>query len=243
MASPASLKVVPNCGLHIKVVGSVLNAAANYDETEPIKYQIINKGNFNLRSDYVAPQSEDIFSGWLSPASEVSLPPVIKELAGVPLDAQHYAFMHPPMGLAEAIDWENPINSSESFFDSPDLSAGRSSLRISKYNHNVLKVNKKAMADACFLGGFVYFDEHFHVLCVNAITLQSENDDYFLKLSGPFATTDAVGPTLIKKNRVHALTLDIFHEAGLSACSWVLPDEIFEDKPLSHDHENSAWYM
>ena len=237
MASPLSLHIVPNCGLIIETADSVLNRA-NHDETEPIKYEIINKGNFNLRHDYEAPQSGDIFSGWLSPASEVSLPPIIKERAGVPLEARHYAFMHPPMGLAAAIDWNNPLNSSDNFRDHYfQPGRGEDLLRLSITK--ILTVNEKAMADASYLGGFVYFDKHFNVLCVNAISLQSDGSS-FLNLSGPFSTTDAVGPSLRQKNRVHALTLDIFHEGGLSACSWVRPDEIFEDKPLSLDRENMS---
>ena len=230
MASPTTLKIVPNCGLQIEI-DSIVDAS-NYDETEPIKYHILNRGNFNLRRDFNIASNRDLFSGWMSPASEVSLPPAIKEMAGIPLNAQHYAFMHPPMGLADAIDWEDPFTSSDEFNTSP------TSLRLSKYNSSTLVVNEDAMIDATFLGGFVYFDEHFDVLCVNAIALQSKSDDYFLKLSGPFSTTHAVGSTLLKKNRVHALVLDIFHEAGLSSCSYVRPDETFEDEQLSNDYGN-----
>ena len=103
MASPISLYVVPNCGLELangKLEELEKDFTCNRNKKAQTKYFIRNTCEFPLattRKDY---------EGWLSPLNDVTLPRAIRRVAGVPDTARYFAFLYPPSGLAENIDWD-----------------------------------------------------------------------------------------------------------------------------------------
>ncbi len=139
------------------------------------------------------------FQGFLSPINKVTLPVKIKELAGIPTEARHYAFLYPSQGLAEAINWE--------------------SYNPRKRTVRKDKPNTWGIPSAAIMGGYVYFGaDHEEVLSVNALSLSPTN--YDLRFSGPFYFSDDNAMTIRCLNRAQPLILDFFHEVGFVSSAW-----------------------
>jgi len=224
MASPIVFYLYPQCGLKIELNDEI------QEHTDDIHVNDLRiKRKFSVTNPHELPlvetssQENMDFGGFLSPTWSLTLPKKLKELAGIPKEARYYAFMHPPTGLANMINWEK-----YPFTD--DLSSD--------------SIDNKGVASASLLGGYVYFDGDFNVLCVNAIsTEQNDNQSSQLKLSGPYEVDTIICDEVEHLKRPQHLTLGIFHEAGFIASAWVRPNETFQAKAIERNHHGAFLFF
>ena len=177
----------------------------------------------------------------MSPTSTLTLTPYAKKQAGILYEtATRYAYLAPPMGLANKINWkeyygdasiddDEELNlmsapSSDFFDDDPQLDIRASKVIDLKFN--TLKMEWAAPLLAV-TGAFVYFDDEMNVCGVNVITLKYT--DYSLSLSGPFKTPKLVVNAVSELDRISVCPLQGLHENSYVAVSWILPHETFEN--------------
>ena len=128
---PATLYTVPNCGLELKLYFD------RYNRDFGVEYKVLNINHFpNVNN----PKET---TGWLSPLRDVTLPHQNKLEAGIPVQAERFAYVYPPRGLADNINWENVSPTTD------DIS------HISDKN----KVNKWALPYVASFGAYAYFNE------------------------------------------------------------------------------------
>ena len=178
MASPLVIYVSPNMGLEIEIVNftDLEREFDPRDNSAPRVYRITNLGMF---TDFLSEQPEEstaTYEGKLSPLFNVTLPPAAKEAAGIPLEARHFGFMHPPENLGRLVDWEKFIEDRTEFRDM--YQSSRESTTTQTHERSIIKeVNQLDIANICILGAFVYFDENFDLLSVNALTFRETKYD------------------------------------------------------------------
>lgn len=231
MASPITIYTVPNCGLEIEFIG--INPKSIHKTNVPaysgarshkacFKYQIINKSEdiplFNKKKTLHS------FTGFCSPVNRVTLPLAVKRIVGVPKDADFFAAIHPPTGLASEIDWRS-FNKTVS----------------DKIDKTLKLKNKWAIPLISMLGGFVYFDSNFNVISINALSFLKT--DYDFLLSGPLKPTDATRKEIQQSKRVQPLVLADFFEIGFSALAWIRPDEKFQHQVMTDHSYNHGGIM
>ncbi len=133
MTSPVKLHLIPDCGLQItpkfseednagrlrqsmQHQGSMRTSTLDYDTAggingkQALSYSIENieaqgfpvKG---MNNSINGPRQPQDFVGVMSPLSRLSLPKERKKQAGIKPQATRYAYIHPPKGLAAALDW------------------------------------------------------------------------------------------------------------------------------------------
>lgn len=199
------------------------------------EYRLSNEKQFHLLpgTDF-----SKVCTGKMSPTSTLTLTPYAKKQAGILYEtATRYAYLAPPMGLANCIDWkeyygdasiddDGELNlmtaaSSDFFEDDPSRSSKTIDLKF-----NELKMEWAAPLLAV-TGAFVYFDDDMNVCGVNVITLK--NTDYSLSLSGPFKTPKLVVNAVSELERISVCPLQGLHENSYVALSWILPYETFEN--------------
>lgn len=224
MANPINLFIVPDINLEI---GDTLHRKPQFKCSSPdrIEYVITNLEQFSdiLKKDVPQDSSTDIH-GWMSPIADVTLPSAIKKLAGIPDRATRFAFLHPPIGFAQRIDW-NTINIEEEV-KSLNLPRGHS------FSNNN---NTWGVVGAALLGAYVYFDEHDYLLAVNAISLIPT--PYPLNFAGPFRPTDVVREELKRLERVIPITIGAFHEVSFVSMAFTLPGEKFRSEYPTNDFD------
>ncbi len=223
MASPATLHIITDCGLQISF---------NADEYQknPRKgafYEIhddISQG-FTLKEGR---ESED-WVGFMSPISNLSLPSKVKERAGIKQNATQFAFLHPPRGLAGALDWRQLNNELEIFEDNVDIidlsihsGSKRKRFPCCGGDDVVTLASPEAPREwalACFsvLGGFIYFDAAYEVLAINAISLSKRGATSQVHMGGPFQASPEVVQQMKQLGRFEVLPLSQYHESGYVA--------------------------
>ncbi len=225
MASPITLYVVPNCGLEIEFIGdnpkSVQKEARrrSYNtcsNESSYRYRIINKSDDIplLKDKSLSLRS---FTGLCSPTHDVTLPKAIKEMAGIPMEADFYASIHAPSGLANEIDWRYFM------MDGHEI------------DEDIAKKNKWGIPCVSILGGFVYFDKDYNIIAINALSLSETA--YDIQLSGPFKPSEAACTDILRFNRAHPVASKTFVELGIVATAWIRPNEKFQHQPLLTDRE------
>ena len=216
--------VVPNCGLDIELIGSdlavssyrrvrVLNRASR-SNNEQLVYRITSQDIPLLTTS-----TSKSFTGSCSPVHEVTLPRVIKRNTGCPVNSAYYCYIHPPVNLAEEIDWT------------------QFKIHGRDIDEDVEKENKWAIPYIALVGGFVYFDEHGNIIAVSALSMTKT--PYDLKLSGPFLPTKAAVKQIRRKKRACPIILEYFYEVGFAAFAWIHPQERFNHKVLSEQIHNN----
>ncbi len=147
------------------------------------------------------------FQGFLSAINKITLPVKSKELAGIPTEAQYYAFLHPSQDLAEAIKWKsyNPRKG-----------------RVNQNQKGTVREDKPntwGIPSAAIMGAYVYFGtSHEEVLSVNALSLS--RTAYDLRFTGPFYFSDDDAMRIRSLNRAQPLILDFYHEVGFVSSAW-----------------------
>ena len=231
MASPMMLYVVPKCELEIDVRNA--KRAYLYNPQSPVKYTISKTRYFAFKSENEHRHMES-FDGMLSPSCKVTLPRKIKERAGVPADAERFAYMYPPNKLAGLIDWdrqrEYQVPSRESFHDNNNVRV-TSTVVAGDPDEKAERDRQTGRAHAMILGAFVYFDEDMNILRINALCLKPMTNQ--LRLSGPWAMTNECCESMRLLGRLQHLSTDVFQEAGLVSLGWINPQETFQSKHIS----------
>ena len=108
MANPLLIYPIIDCKLQIENNGDKSSGSEKRAKEE---YTLTNLDQFTLRDSSSAPET---IKGFLSPKYDINLPRYAKKNAGIPNDAKRYAYLYPPDGLAELLDWEhysNKVNS------------------------------------------------------------------------------------------------------------------------------------
>ncbi len=121
MTSPVNLHIVPNCGLTIipklceddPCNGRARRRRSSLDTMTPLANGVNGKRALSYLLEDIESQGFPVslpvnkrdFVGSMSPLSPLSLPKQKKKLAGIDQRATRYAFIHPPKGLAAALDW------------------------------------------------------------------------------------------------------------------------------------------
>jgi hypothetical protein len=238
MANPIRLFLVPNVGLEFDFKKPHDTNNPNCTSAQdPIRYTLTNlqHGGFSEllkapigdtlevrvqnheRGDNWIELSKDTVNydlqGWMSPISDVTLPPVIKKLVGIQPLAKYYAYIHPPEGLAEMIDWTKV-----DFKEDPDL-------------NDLMAVNKWAMPFCCAMGAYAYFDKDHTLIQVNALSLLATQ--YTLDFAGPFQVSDEATAEMRELQRVHPLSMNVFYESFFVALGVTCPMEMFRSKNIT----------
>ena len=217
MANPIHLFIVPDIGLQIS---DPLFRKSQFTCSSPdrIEYVITNMDHFSdiLKNDTLTPQdSYPEIRGWMSPIADVTLPAEIRKLAGIPERAKRFAFMHPPIGFAQRLNWKK-IDLEES--------VKRLNLTRGSWPRN----NTWGIAGAALLGAYVYFDENDFLIAVNAISLIET--PYPLNFAGPFRPTEVAREELKRLERVIPITIGAFHEVSFASMAFTLPGEKFRSE-------------
>lgn len=217
MANPIHLFIVPDIGLQIS---DTLFRKSQFTCSSPdrIEYVITNMDHFSdiLKNDTLIPQdSTPEIRGWMSPIADVTLPPEIRKLAGIPERAKRFAFMHPPIGLAQRMNW-NKV----------DLESSAKHLNLARGSWP--SNNRWGIAGAALLGAYVYFDDNDFLIAVNAISLIQT--PYPLNFAGPFRPTEVAREELKRLERVIPITIGAFHEVSFVSMAFTLPGEKFRSQ-------------
>jgi len=216
MGSPIRLCIVPNCGLQITVTD--MDLLKQDDSVKLAEYELTNLGTF---PDMITNTSET-FKGWMSPVSAVTLPKEIKKSVGIAGNATKFAYLHPPAGLGDHINWEefHPRTG-----------------KVLSDGENVLsKTNEWAIPYIAIVGGYAYFDENNKVVCINALSLSET--EFPLPLSGPFETTTEASEELQRLKRVRPLSHKSFYEINFVAMASILPNEKFRGEAATKEYAN-----
>jgi hypothetical protein len=107
MANPLRVFTIADCGLEINEHDSFHRSSFSESSESDKRFQAYTlKRPSQFR--FTDPSNKDkTFQGYLSPKHKVTLPPFVKEKGAIPEDAKTYAFMYPPEGLAELLDWKH----------------------------------------------------------------------------------------------------------------------------------------
>ncbi len=203
--NPETLFLAPNCGLKIKL------DRTEYGEEFGYEYEVLNINQFPL----VKNLPNKNVKGWLSPTRPVTLPTEAKREAGIPVEAKQFAYLYPPRGLAEYIDWDK-VSPTKDQLSRMSISVGKGSFRVGDSS-------EWALPYVASFGGYAYFDEHFNLLCVNAISFKET--PYKLTFEGPFVATKNSFREISGLNRYQSLYLDIFREVGYIGSAWIDPED------------------
>ena len=139
MSSPISLHIEPITDLKIDIP-SFKNEHNNSREDIPYKLHDPSEQGFKVKEG----QKEKTFEGFMSPLSNLTLPPIRKEAAGISRKATKYAYLYPPKDLPDALNWDeipsfNDIHEAESLRPSTGCS---SVYRRSSIKKNIRESNK-----------------------------------------------------------------------------------------------------
>ena len=225
MASPITLHIVPNSGLEV-ILDSQYAKTKSESNNIAIKYTIKNKNEMPLLPDF---QHEE-FHGFMSPINRVTLPSAVMTISGIPLNANYFSFLHPPLKLATAIDWDYFKESNQNrVVDDLDIEITEDCTKLHDVRKFLKAENKWAMPLVSLLGGFAYFNEDFEgnlqLLSVNVISLHKTKFDF--RFSGPFEASTKAIDLIARWKRSQPLILDPFHEVGFVASAWIRPGETF----------------
>ena len=212
-------------------------------------YKLTDLSQFHLKDG--ADYSEiSLGQGFMSPISNITLPPIRREKAGIHPKATKYAFLHPPKALANEIQWSHydsvldeversTIYANDHFQDNPNKE-GADSTTVNALTKSTIDPNQAKVAWAipffAVSGAYVYMDDDLHVLAVNVVVLQQTQ--FKLNLSGPFKTPDTVVRAMQDSKRLHVMPLDAFHANSFVALGWVRPNETFETIGPSQSSSN-----
>ena len=245
MASPVGMYVIPKIGIGRLLEIPTLDAIkASTNGNSPSRrarrsakdcheYTIHVKKFEGLPLKSSSPSS---FIGICSPTNPITLPRIIKRNAGILEEAAHYAFIHPPGNLAQAIDWSD--------FESGKLEDSFKSLELVRLKTRKLKEMNNIWAIPYFslLGGFIYFDADFNIIAVNALT--RHQTPYSIKLAGPFRPLEKAAKEIRRAGRAQPLVLKSFFEVGYVAGAWIHPQENFQHDPVAKEfHNNHGSFM
>ena len=167
-------------------------------------------------------------SGWLSPLQPITLSSDERTLAGIPVDATHFAFAYP-------LEWGEH---------------GFKKLLTLKKTLNVMGTRNEWIY-FCAFGGFCYFNcdavsprtsfggsqgNCGELLQVNAITFDSKPQrahstsqlQSTLQLQGPFEANPKAIEALRSLTRIKSITIQVIRDwTGFSEFAWVNPSETF----------------
>lgn len=275
MASPFTLFIAPSTGIELEILhhgeDSIVshgNKSRNktttstapsrrnprtsidpHDIMQGSFYKLTDLSQFHLKDG--ADYSEiSLGQGFMSPISNITLPPIRREKAGIHPKATKYAFLHPPKALANEIQWSHydsvldeversTIYANDHFQDNPNKE-GADSTTVNALTKSTIDPNQAKFAWAipffAVSGAYVYMDDDLHVLAVNVVVLQQTQ--FKLNLSGPFKTPDTVVRAMQDSKRLHVMPLDAFHANSFVALGWVRPNETFETIGPSQSSSN-----
>ena len=233
MASPLRFNIVPDCKLHIEVPDKEKNNHLT-DPGKPMSFELsdMNKDLIGLKKNVDKTLK---FGGKMSPSSKLTLPNKTRETVGVPEKAKRFAFMHPPDGIGQLIDWGkyyNEYHNNEGAERVKDKSAD------DKPETPTDMEKKIGRGHAMLFGAFVYFGENMEVLSVNALTFQQT--DYSISLCGPWETGQSTVTSMIELKRLNTIYLQSFREAGIVSAGWVAPEERFASEAVSKCSHNRS---
>lgn len=269
MASPVRLFIAPNTGIELKIQPvlarrkstSTSRSAEETASSDPLvsygdplrdagivdpnyvrhnwDYFLTKEDQFNLK---LGAEFSSVAMGRMSPIYNVTLTPHARQKAGIHKTASRFAYLHPPKGLANKIDWKSYHFSKddgsfktmnciyETFEEEYDPAMPQSKHQTKdkvESDPSALNYSRNAWA-APFLsiyGAFVYFDDDLRILEVNVITLRET--DFHLNLNGPYRTPTSVINEVSELNRMEVYPLDAAHENSYVATAWVCPNETF----------------
>ena len=101
MSSPISLHIEPITDLKIDIP-SFENVHNHSRKDIPYKLHNPSEQGFRVKEG----QEKKTFEGSISPLSNLTLPPIRKEAAGISRKATKYAFLYPPKDLPDALNWD-----------------------------------------------------------------------------------------------------------------------------------------
>mmetsp|Transcript_742 Transcript_742/g.1282 ORF Transcript_742/g.1282 Transcript_742/m.1282 type:complete len:1166 (-) Transcript_742:127-3624(-) len=246
MASPITLYIAPNTGIEVTIERKSMSSSTRSSSMFPgdlIKgcpYQLSNLGQIRTNENGV--QDYDISRGYMSPIDNVTLPPYARELSGIKKEATKFAFLHPPKGLANRVDWRYYSAQRGDVFVDNDSCTSFSNGKEGDDGTEVVYEDENcsyawAIPYISVTGAFVYFDDEYNVVSVNVITFQKTK--YALNLSGAFKTPQPVVSSITETKRAVVIPLDAFHECSFVAMSWVRPYETFRGTlPSGTIHDN-----
>jgi len=222
MDNAISLKITYDCGLRIEVFDSEFKGIDHTQSNLPWKYKVTNHMRTDIAYNLIP---QELLYGCLSPTSPLTLDPMSKNAAGVPLEATSYGFMYPPQLLAEKImsDHGGPEAGCRKVFESDDIT------------------NLQGIISAITLGGYAYFDKDFKCIRINALSNSANKSSRtkLLMFSGPFKVNQSLCAELYNTGRTHPLRLDTFREVGFIRFAWARSNETFMLKPVSYNFENN----
>jgi ankyrin repeat protein len=175
------------------------------------------------------PEIHDLqdIQGWMSPVSKVTLPPFEKGKLGIHKDAMYYSYIHPPENLAQKIIWKDVIWK--------DVERNQEDKKRKGEECTIIE-NHWAKEYCSILGAYAYFGKDKKLLQVNAISLKKT--DYYVQLVGPFKPTKEGAANMRERDRVHPLTLEVFHECSYVAIGFSIAGETFRSKPICNGSTN-----
>ena len=234
MASPFSFFVAASTGIELEIhhdrsfasnLGTLRSSMDPNDIVQGFSYKLTNMKQFNLKD---GSDITKISRGLMSPTSELTLPPIRRMKAGIHSKATKYAYLHPPEGLANDIQWSDHTQDTMNVVDLEFFNDNPESPSVADSKQFDLNQTEFSWAIPLFavLGAFVYLDDDLKVLAVNVITLQETK--FALSMSGPFKTPDTLVRAMNDSKRVDLCPLDAFHENSFVAIGWVRPNETFE---------------
>lgn len=240
MASPFTFFIAASTGIELEIhhdrsfasnLGSLCSSMDPNDIVQGFSYKLTKMTQFDLKD---GSDISKISMGLMSPTSQITLPPIRRMKAGIHSKATKYAYLHPPEGLANDIQWSEYtqdtnlalyVGDSEYFDDNPEGDTPIPSVADSKqFDLNQTEFSW-AIPLFAVLGAFVYLDDDLKVLAVNVITLRKTK--FALNMTGPFQTPDTLVRAMNDSKRVDLCPLDAFHENSFVASGWVRPNETF----------------
>ncbi len=226
MSNPILCYITPNCGLQIKVEIQQNDDPTDYGGMR--YYTITNLSDIQNLPEVADIQNEKYTKGEISPLNKLSLPPHQRMAAGIPEEAEYYAFAHPPPNLLDIFgDYKDVMQelskmNSEFVDDSSNDSSGDNlsvSQRFFGTRQKSLKkipppdMTRETTAVFATFGAFFYFSKKKDVVSVNVLSFNKTN--FSLRLAGPFdaskqASTEMIGAKRVKENR-----LPHYNECGI----------------------------
>lgn len=220
MANPIRLFIVPNCGLELTF--PEVDPSSNED---PTKYRITNLDSPHFFKYFGSSASSNNLElgleGWMSPVADVTLPPKIMTLAGIPPNATRYAFIHPPDNLGNIINWNKvKLNSDHKRF------LERCNQATCDHEKRALLLEKQewSIPWLAIFGGYVYFDGD-DPIAVNPLALLETN--FVLNFAGPYHVKKEASKEMKVLNRVHPIPIDVFRENFFVGLGVTGPNEVF----------------
>ena len=132
---------------------------------------------------------------FLGPLHSVTMPSKSRRRAGIPEEAQSYAFAYP------LERFENDIES----------------------RHGTELRDRQRWVNFALCGGFAYFDGEMNLVRMNALTLLPTS--LYLKTEGPYDASLDVASELHRQGRMSKVTLDSLEADGMEFFCWMNPSE------------------